>query len=277
MARFAGPSDFKSQGNISHGGHSMVAVIQSKATPRQRALVVDDSRIARHVLSGMLQRRGFEVETADSAEAGLRQLTGELPDVVFMDHLLPGMQGLEAVRKLRAQIDSADMRIVMYTSQEGDLFADVARTAGADDVFVKTADSKSLDTILKRLGLLPGGADTQREHSNVVSLPSTRMPAEVSRSLEAMLEPILDRHRDRLRQDLLSEFAILERYEERMRRDTMLRIDAMTRRAIASIDRSISAQQRLDKERASRRKSAWRGVIAVIIALGVGLAAGLIV
>jgi predicted component of type VI protein secretion system len=103
------------------------------------------------------------------------------------------------------------------------------------------------------------------------------MPAEVSRSLEAMLEPILDRHRDRLRQDLLSEFAILERYEERMRRDTMLRIDAMTRRAIASIDRSISAQQRLDKERASRRKSAWRGVIAVIIALGVGLAAGLIV
>ena len=255
----------------------MVAVIQKRTTPRQRALVVDDSRIARHVLGGMLERRGFEVEAVDSAEAGLRQLEDELPDVVFMDHLLPGMQGLEAVRKLRARIDRADMRIVMYTSQEGDLFADVARAAGADDVFVKTADGNSLDTILKRLGLLPGGADMQREHSNVVSLPSTRMPAEESRSLEAMLGPILDRHRDRLRQDLLSEFAILERYEERMRRDMMLRIDAMTRRAIASIDRSMSAQQRLQEERDARRKPAWRSVIAIVIALGLGLAAGLIV
>ena len=255
----------------------MVAVIQSKSTPRQRALVVDDSRIARHVLGGMLERRGFEVETADSAEAGLRQLTAELPDVVFMDHLLPGMQGLEAVRKLRARIDSADLHIVMYTSQDGDLFADVARAAGADDVFVKTADGKALDTILKRLGRFPGGADAKREHSNVVSLPSTRVSAEMSRSLEAMLEPILDRHRDRLRQDLLSEFAILERYEERMRRDMMLRIDAMTRRAIASIDRAISEQQRLQEERRTRRKPAWRAVIAFVVALSVGLAAGLIV
>lgn len=255
----------------------MVAVIQSKVTPPQRALVVDDSPIARHVLGGMLERHGFEVATADSAEAGLRQLTGELPDILFMDHLLPGMQGLEAVRKLRARIDSADLRIVMYTSQEGDVFADVARAAGADDVFVKTADGKALDTILKRLGLLPGGAAAQRQHSNVVSLPSARLPAEVSRSLEAMLEPILDRHRDRLRQDLLSEFAILERYEERMRRDMMLRIDAMTRRAIASIDRSMSEQQRLQEERRTRRKPAWRAAIAFVFALGVGLAAGLFV
>ena len=255
----------------------MVAVIQKKAVPRQRALVVDDSRIARHVLGGMLERRGFEVETADSAEAGLRQLTGELPDVVFMDHLLPGMQGLEAVRKLRARIDGTDLRIVMYTSQDGDLFADVARTAGADDVFVKTADGEALDTILRRLGLLPGCADAGRKHSNVVSLPSTRVSAETSRSLEAMLEPVLDRHRDRLRQDLLSEFAILERYEERMRRDTMLRIDAMTRRAIASIDRTVAEQQRLQEERDARRKPAWCGVIAIVIALGLALAAGLIV
>jgi CheY-like chemotaxis protein len=255
----------------------MVAVIQKKTTPRQRALVVDDSRIARHVLSGMLERRGFEVETADSAEAGLRRLTGDLPEVVFMDHLLPGMQGLEAVRKLRARIDRADMRIVMYTSQEGDLFADVARTAGADDVFVKTGDSRSLDTILTRLGLFSGGADALAEHSNVVPLPSARMLSEDSRSFEAMLAPILDRHRDRLRQDLLSEFAILERYEERMRRETMQRIDAMTRRALASIDHSISTQQRLHEEHQTRGRPTWRGMIAFAIALGVGLAAGLIV
>jgi CheY-like chemotaxis protein len=253
----------------------MVAVIKQDQSSRPRALVVDDSRIARHVLSGLLDRRGFEVETVDSAEAALNRLSGRLPHVVFMDHLLPGMQGLEAVRKLRARADGAALRIVMFTSQDGDLFADVARAAGADDIFVKTADTTALDEILRRIDLLPGDADTPRVHGKVVPLRSTRKPGDESLTLERLLEPILDRHREKIRQDLLSEFAIMERYEERMRRDTMLRIDAMTKRAIASINRSIVEQQRIPEERAERRKRAWLPAAAFVIALGIGLVAQL--
>jgi len=252
----------------------MVAVIQSNETPRRRALVVDDSRIARHVLSGLLDRLGFEVETVDSAEAALNRLSGNLPDVVFMDHLLPGMQGLEAVRKLRARIDRTSMRIVMYTSQDGELFADVARDAGADDIFVKTAKSDALDAILQRLDLLPDVAGVQRRRANVVPLPSTREAVEASASLEALLEPILDLHREKIRQDLLSEFAIMERYEERMRRDTMLRIDNMTKHAIASINRSILERERMHEQRAESRKRAWLPAAGFIVALSIGLAAG---
>ena len=254
----------------------MVAVIQSNETPRRRALVVDDSRIARHVLSGLLDRLGFEVDTVDSAEAALNRLSGNLPDVVFMDHLLPGMQGLEAVRKLRARIERNAMRIVMYTSQDGELFADVARDAGADDIFVKTSKSGALDAILQRLDLLPGGAGVRRDRAKVVPLPSNREPAETGASLEALLEPILDLHREKIRQDLLSEFAIMERYEERMRRDTMVRIDNMTKRAIASINRSLLEQQRVNAERVERRKRAWIPTAAFVVALGVGLVAGLV-
>jgi CheY-like chemotaxis protein len=254
----------------------MVAVIQSNETPRRRALVVDDSRIARHVLSGLLDRLGFEVDTVDSAEAALNRLSGNLPDVVFMDHLLPGMQGLEAVRKLRARIERNAMRIVMYTSQDGELFADVARDAGADDIFVKTSKSGALDAILQRLDLLAGGAGVRRERAKVVPLPSNREPAETGASLEALLEPILDLHREKIRQDLLSEFAIMERYEERMRRDTMLRIDNMTKRAIESINRSLLEQQRVNAERVARRKRAWIPTAAFVVALGVGLVAGLV-
>ena len=274
MARFAGPSTYKNSDNTSHGGAGMVAVIQSNETPRRRALVVDDSRIARHVLSGLLDRLGFEVETVDSAEAALNRLSGNLPDVVFMDHLLPGMQGLEAVRKLRARIDRTSMRIVMYTSQDGELFADVARDAGADDIFVKTAKSDALDAILQRLDLLPDVAGVQRRRANVVPLPSTREAVEASASLEALLEPILDLHREKIRQDLLSEFAIMERYEERMRRDTMLRIDNMTKHAIASINRSILERERMHEQRAESRKRAWLPAAGFIIALSIGLAAG---
>jgi CheY-like chemotaxis protein len=71
----------------------------------------------------MLEQLDFEVETVDSAEAALNRLSKSLPHVVFMDHLLPGMQGLEAVRKLRSRPDTVETRIVMYTSQDGDLFA----------------------------------------------------------------------------------------------------------------------------------------------------------
>lgn len=253
----------------------MVAVFKSIDIPRRRALVVDDSRIARHVLSGMLDRLDFDVETVDSAEAALNCLSGELPQIVFMDHLLPGMQGLEAVRRLRARADTGDMRIVMYTSQDGELFADVARTAGADDVFVKTADSRALDEILTRLDLLKHDVDAHRQPGNVAALRLHREPLQDKPSLEDLLEPILDRHREKLRQDLLSEFAILERYEERMRRDAMRRIDVMTERAIDAISHSLAQRPAGERDaHANGSRPALRAA-AIIAALCAGLALGL--
>jgi CheY-like chemotaxis protein len=256
------------------GVSSMAAVIQSNEIPSRRALVVDDSRIARYVLSGMLDRLDFEVETADSAEAALSRLSESLPHIVFMDHLLPGMQGLEAVRKLRARPDTADTRIVMYTSQDSDLFADVARAAGADDVFVKTADSGMLEEILGRLDLQPVGASIPGARGKVVALPCHEDSTSSERSLEALLEPILDRHREKLRQDLLSEFAILERYEERMRLETTQRIEAITERAIESISRSLEPQSgSREGPRVADKRPVLRAA-AIVAALGVGLVIG---
>jgi CheY-like chemotaxis protein len=184
------------------------------------------------------------------------------------------MQGIEAVRKLRARNDTASLRIVMYTSQDGEAFGNVARAAVADDVFIKTAERGALDTILRRLDLLPGDAIATPSQAKVVPLPSIRKPVDGNVALEAALEPILDRHREKLRQDLLSEFAILERYEERLRRDMVQRIDAMTRHAITSITRSLDQRQSIrDKRRAARKRLIVR-TAAVIAALCIGLALG---
>src|SRR5210317_1249221 len=92
-----------------------------------RALVVDDSQIARYILSGQLAEMGFEVDVAESAENALALLERGLPDIVFMDHLLPGIDGLEAVRSLRGQIRTSSLPIVMYTSQDSEGFVDRAR------------------------------------------------------------------------------------------------------------------------------------------------------
>ena len=57
----------------------------------KRALVVDDSKSARAFLARILERHEIEVDAAESAEAAIEYLTRNKPDVIFMDHLMPGM------------------------------------------------------------------------------------------------------------------------------------------------------------------------------------------
>src|SRR5258708_36333549 len=64
---------------------------------RKRALVVDDSKSARVILSRMLEKYDVEVDMAESAEQAIEFLKSNRPDAVFMDHLMPGMDGLQAV------------------------------------------------------------------------------------------------------------------------------------------------------------------------------------
>ena len=69
---------------------------------RKSALVVDDSKSARVILSRMLEKYDIEVDMAESAEQAIEYLKGNRPDAIFMDHLMPGMDGLQAVRPSRA-------------------------------------------------------------------------------------------------------------------------------------------------------------------------------
>ena len=68
----------------------------------KRALIVDDSKSARVVLSRMLQKYNIEVDTAESAETAIDYLVQNRPDVIFMDHLMPGMDGFQAVQAIKS-------------------------------------------------------------------------------------------------------------------------------------------------------------------------------
>src|SRR5580704_12704671 len=65
---------------------------------QKRALVVDDSKSARVILSRMLEKYDIEVDMAESAEQAIEYLKHDRPDAIFMDHLMPGMDGLQAVQ-----------------------------------------------------------------------------------------------------------------------------------------------------------------------------------
>ena len=121
----------------------------------KRALIVDDSRSARVILSRMLETHGLQVDTAESAEQALDYLQNSHPDVVFMDHLMPGMDGFEAVRAIKSNSTTADIPVMMYTSQDGEHYAQQARQAGARGVLSKTLKSSDVSRALYDLHLLP--------------------------------------------------------------------------------------------------------------------------
>lgn len=125
----------------------------------RRALVVDDSKSARVVLSRMLERYGLEVDSAESAEQALDYLKSNRPDVIFMDHMMPGMDGLQAVQRIKTDTSTAAIPVMMYTSQEGELYVGQARALGAVGVLPKTVRPVDVTKVLYQLRLLPDRRD----------------------------------------------------------------------------------------------------------------------
>lgn len=121
----------------------------------KRALIVDDSRSARVILSRMLEGYGLEVDSSESAEAALEFLRQARPDVIFMDHLMPGMDGFQAIQAIKGNPDTATIPVIMYTSQEGELYVSQARALGAVGVLPKTVKHSDVSRVLYQLRLLP--------------------------------------------------------------------------------------------------------------------------
>src|SRR5262245_15001654 len=152
--------------------------------PGKRALVVDDSRSARVVMSRMLERYGILVDSAESAEAALEYLKDRKPDVIFMDHLMPGMDGLTAVREIKANPDLASIPIMMYTSQEGEIYGGQARASGAVGVLPKSIRPIDVTKALYQLRLLPDRRDGEPS-----ALESVDGPARGEQPAEAPTQP----------------------------------------------------------------------------------------
>ncbi len=123
---------------------------------RKRALVVDDSKSARLILRRMLEKYLFDVDTAASGEEALDYLLHQRPDVIFMDHMMPGMDGFQAVREIKRDPTTATIPVMMYTSKEGDVYLGEARALGAMGVLPKEVKQVDVHNVLEKLNLLPG-------------------------------------------------------------------------------------------------------------------------
>ena len=107
----------------------------------------------------MLEKYDIEVDMAESAEQAIEYLKSNRPDAIFMDHLMPGMDGLQAVKAIKGNPQTAMIPIMMYTSQEGELYVGQARALGAMGVLPKQVRPVDVSKVLYELHLLPDRRD----------------------------------------------------------------------------------------------------------------------
>ncbi|ABC28945.1 FOG: CheY-like receiver [Hahella chejuensis KCTC 2396] len=116
------------------------------------ALLVDDSKVARFALSKLLENVSMNVNLAGSAEEALDYLSkNSPPDVIFMDHLMPGMNGVEASKAIKSNPDTAAIPIIMCTSKKSKEFEDAAKRFGIYNILTKPPQTDGLHSILEQL------------------------------------------------------------------------------------------------------------------------------
>ena len=121
------------------------------------ALVIDDSKSARFALRRYLEGHRYQVEAVESADEAMRSLASSKPGVIFLDHVMPGVDGFTVLRNLRANPDTANIPVVICSSNEGPEFNAQARAVGASNVLQKPPNPEQLYRILDDLER--GGAE----------------------------------------------------------------------------------------------------------------------
>jgi len=106
-------------------------------TRAERILLVEDNPVNRKLARNILRSRGYEVWEVTSGEEALQLLSDKRPDLVLMDLQLPGMDGLEVTRRIKADPVTADLPVVALTAHVGQIDEDRAREAGCAGYITK--------------------------------------------------------------------------------------------------------------------------------------------
>jgi DNA-binding response OmpR family regulator len=111
-----------------------------------RVLLIEDDQSVRDGLELALRRQGHDVQVAGSGEEGLVLLRATPPDILVLDLMLPGIDGYEVCRRVRA---AGSVPIIMFTARSDDVDMVSGLEAGADDYVVKPVQPRVLDARIR--------------------------------------------------------------------------------------------------------------------------------
>ena len=219
---------------------------------QKRALVVDDSKSARLILRRMLEKYGILVDTVESAADALEFLTSHRPDVIFMDHMMPGMDGFEAVRAIKDNPQTATIPVMMYTSKGGDLYLGQARALGAVGVLPKTVAPAELYESLQRIGLVNDRRGISDANEKDEENPSERLEdvrrqrnLDIPVAAAAFSETGADDSDEPVHKQLRR---LLDEQRVVLRKDLLVGLDTVARQSREKIDRLLDEKLELLRE-----------------------------
>ncbi len=109
-----------------------------------KVMIVDDSPTEVHVLTTMLTKNGHEVVVATSGEDGVETAKIEMPDLILMDVVMPGMNGFQATRQISKNAETSSIPVIMVTTKDQETDKVWAMRQGAKDYIVKPVQEKAL-------------------------------------------------------------------------------------------------------------------------------------
>jgi DNA-binding response OmpR family regulator len=115
----------------------------------QRILLADDEPRLLHVVGLYLSMEGFEVREASDGTEALSMLETEAFDLAILDVMMPGMDGIEVCRHIRAKPSTQSMPVLVFTSLSSDADVERARLAGANHLITKPFSLPGLGAVVR--------------------------------------------------------------------------------------------------------------------------------
>lgn len=117
----------------------------------KKILLIDDEEDLTDILSMRLMAEGYEVSTAKTGEEGLAGINHIRPDLILLDLVMPGLDGWEVCRRLRRNVKTRDVPIVILTAAQEKGQLEKVREEGATHLFLKPFEERELLALLKKV------------------------------------------------------------------------------------------------------------------------------
>jgi len=118
----------------------------------KKILIVDDSPTERAFLQGVLTKAGYTVVQATSGEEGVERAKAEIPDLILMDVVMPGLNGFQATRAITREESTKHVPVFICTTKDQETDKIWGMRQGAKDYLVKPVNAAELLAKIKALG-----------------------------------------------------------------------------------------------------------------------------